>query len=75
MQLPTITTVIINIGSRKGEMVKKNLFSDGEEVLIRESGESVTIGKSQYVKNMKRYSYIVNEYPKTFFFEEELTKD
>ncbi|WP_187118914.1 hypothetical protein [Bacillus marasmi] len=55
--------------------MKKNLFSDGEEVLIRESGESVTIGKSQYVKNMKRYSYIVNEYPKTFFFEEELTKD
>lgn len=55
--------------------MKKSLFTDGEEVKIKESGESVTIFKSQYVKNMKRYSYIVNEYPSTFFFEEELTKE
>ncbi|MCL6573178.1 MAG: hypothetical protein K6T88_16095 [Bacillus sp. (in: Bacteria)] len=55
--------------------MKKSLFASGDEVNIRTSGESVTIIKSQYVKNMKRYSYIVNEYPNTFFFEEELTKD
>ncbi|MEH7107967.1 MULTISPECIES: hypothetical protein [Bacillaceae] len=53
--------------------MKESLFSIGEEVKIKESGESVTISKCQYVKNMKRYSYIVNEYPNTFFFEEELT--
>ena len=54
--------------------MKNGLFTTGEEVNIRASGESVTINKSQYVKNMKRYSYTVNEYPNTFFFEEELTK-
>lgn len=56
-------------------MMRKSLFANGEEVNIKETGESVTIGKSQYVKNMKRYSYIVNEYPSTFFFEEELSKE
>ncbi|MDR7238221.1 hypothetical protein [Neobacillus drentensis] len=55
--------------------MKKSMFNDGDEVHIRSSGESVTIHKSQYVKNMKRYSYIVNEHPNTFFFEEELTKE
>jgi hypothetical protein len=60
---------------KEGEKMKKSLFADGEEVKIKESGESVTIFKSQYVKNMKRYSYIVNEHPSTFFFEEELTKE
>jgi hypothetical protein len=55
--------------------MRKSLFNNVEEVNIRASGESVTIIKSQYVKNMKRYSYIVNEYPNTFFFEEELTKE
>ena len=55
--------------------MRRSLFNTGEEVNIRASGESVTIIKSQYVKNMKRYSYIVNEYPNTFFFEEELTKE
>lgn len=55
--------------------MKKSLFNTGDEVQIRVSGEVVTIFKSQYVKNMKRYSYIVNEYPNTFFFEEELKKE
>lgn len=55
--------------------MKKSLFNNGDEVKIRVSGEVVTIFKSQYVKNMKRYSYIVNEYPNTFFFEEELKKE
>ena len=59
----------------KGECMKKSLFTNGETVKIKVSGESVTIFKHQYVKNMKRYSYLVNEFPNTFFFEEELTKE
>ncbi|MFJ7729873.1 hypothetical protein ACIQXV_27700 [Neobacillus sp. NPDC097160] len=55
--------------------MRKSLFTIGEKVNIKASGESVTIYKCHYVKNMKRYSYIVNEYPNTFFFEEELTKE
>ncbi|MEW9050996.1 MAG: hypothetical protein AB2392_07545 [Neobacillus sp.] len=47
-------------------------YKNGQTVSIKETGEEVTIIKSQYVKNMKRYSYIVKEYPTTFFFEEEL---
>ncbi|WP_197489728.1 hypothetical protein [Rossellomorea aquimaris] len=50
----------------------KNRYSDGAIVTIKETGESVTVMKWQYVKNMKRYSYIVKEHPGTFFFEEEL---
>ena len=49
-----------------------NRFKNGQSVNIKETGEVVTILKSQYVKNMKRYSYIVKEHPETFFFEEEL---
>ena len=55
--------------------MKKSLFTNGDTVKIKVSGEFVTIFKNQYVKNMKRYSYLVNEYPNTFFFEEELTKE
>lgn len=51
-----------------------NLFTDGEMVNVKETGEVVTIQKHQYVKNMKRFSYIVKEHPSTFFFEEELQK-
>ncbi|MFL6560947.1 MAG: hypothetical protein ACJ8MO_33155 [Bacillus sp. (in: firmicutes)] len=50
-----------------------NRYKNGQSVNIKETGEVVTILKSQYVKNMKRYSYIVKERPETFFFEEELT--
>ncbi|MDY0944341.1 hypothetical protein [Priestia megaterium] len=49
-------------------------FTNGEIVNIRVSNELVTILKIHYVKNMKRYSYTVNKYPSTFFFEEELMK-
>ena len=66
---------LIIFDTRKGEKMKKNLFTSGQEVNIRTSGESVTISKCKYIKNMKRYAYIVNEYPSTFFFEEELTKE
>ena len=50
------------------------IFHNGEIVNIRGSNELVTVLKSHYVKNMKRYSYVVNKYPSTFFFEEELMK-
>ncbi|MFT8321172.1 MAG: hypothetical protein ABF649_09715 [Bacillus sp. (in: firmicutes)] len=52
----------------------QNVFINGEVVNIKESNEVVTILKYQYVKNMKRYSYTVDKYPNTFFFEEELKK-
>ncbi|BCB03084.1 hypothetical protein [Bacillus sp. KH172YL63] len=50
----------------------KNRFDIGSVVTIKETGETVTVSKYQYVKNMKRYSYIVKEHPGTFYFEEEL---
>jgi hypothetical protein len=50
------------------------IFRNGEIVSIKGSNEVVTVLKSHYVKNMKRYSYVVNKYPSTFFFEEELMK-
>ncbi|MDN3018711.1 hypothetical protein PH210_21215 [Paenibacillus sp. BSR1-1] len=49
-----------------------NRFNNGQTVNIKDTGEVVTILKWQYVKNMKRFSYIVKEYPGTFYFEEEL---
>jgi len=52
-----------------------NRFNAGDQVNIKFTGEVVTILKWQYVKNMKRYSYVVKEYPTTFFFEEELQND
>jgi hypothetical protein len=54
--------------------MSEKIFSNGEIVNIRVSNELVTILKSHYVKNMKRYSYTVDKYPSTFFFEEELKK-
>ncbi|MCF6136401.1 hypothetical protein [Pseudalkalibacillus berkeleyi] len=51
-----------------------NQFSAGDVVNIQKTGESVTIKDWKYIKNMKRYSYIVNEHPNTFFFEEEFEK-
>jgi hypothetical protein len=61
----------------KGRVILKSsssLFKNGQTVSIKETGETVTVMKSQYVKNMKRFSYIVKEYPGTFYFEEELEK-
>ena len=52
-----------------------NRFNNGQTVNIIDTGEVVTISKWQYVKNMKRYSYIVKEHPTTFYFEEELQED
>ncbi|WP_205177287.1 hypothetical protein [Neobacillus cucumis] len=61
--------------AKEGEKMRESLFTIGKEVKIKASGESVTISKCHYVKNMKRYSYIVKEHPKTFFFEEELIEE
>jgi hypothetical protein len=46
-------------------------FQNGESVQIVKTGESVTVMQSKYIKNMNRYSYILKEYPSTFYFEEE----
>lgn len=54
--------------------MSEKIFSNGEVVTIRVSNELVTILKSHYVKNMKRYSYTVDKYLSTFSFEEELKK-
>ncbi|WP_227257232.1 hypothetical protein [Priestia aryabhattai] len=54
--------------------ISVKIFSNGKIVTIRVSNELVTILKSHYVKNMKRYSYTVTKYPSIFFFEEELMK-
>jgi hypothetical protein len=54
--------------------IRVKIFSNGKTVTIRVSNELVTILKSHYVKNMKRYSYTVTKYPSIFFFEEELMK-
>ncbi|MES9760099.1 hypothetical protein ABWK29_26925 [Priestia megaterium] len=54
--------------------ISVKIFTNGKTVNIRVSNELVTILKSHYVKNIKRYSYTVNKYPSTFFFEEELMK-
>ncbi|MET3689722.1 hypothetical protein ABIC37_005272 [Priestia megaterium] len=54
--------------------MSQNIFTTGEIVIIRASNELITNIKSHYVKNMKRYSYTVDKYPSTFYFEEELMK-
>ena len=54
--------------------ISVKIFNNGKTVTIRVSNELVTILKSHYVKNMKRYSYTVTKYPSIFFFEEELMK-
>ena len=49
-----------------------NRFKVGETVQIQKTGETVTVSNWQYVKHMKKYSYKVQEYPLTFYFEQEL---
>ncbi len=53
-------------------MKNKNKFKPNEKVLLKSTGETVTINKFSYVPNMKRYSYTCVEHPSTFFFEEEI---
>lgn len=50
----------------------KSKFQDNQKVIIKLTGETVTIKKSSYIPNMKRYSYTVKENPSTFYFEEEM---
>ncbi|MCH1626308.1 hypothetical protein MJG50_13295 [Fredinandcohnia sp. SECRCQ15] len=55
------------------ELIKlKSKFQVNDKVIIKTSGETVTITKSSYITNMKRYSYTVKEYPSTFYFEDEI---
>ncbi|MDL4841230.1 hypothetical protein [Aquibacillus rhizosphaerae] len=53
-------------------MRNNNKFEQKQKVTIKSTGETVTINKWTYVENMKRYSYTVEEYPNTFYFEEEI---
>ncbi|WP_237662356.1 MULTISPECIES: hypothetical protein [Sutcliffiella] len=53
-------------------MKQKNKFQDNEKVILKSTGEEVTILKFNYVPNLKRYSYTIKENPKTFYFEEEI---
>lgn len=55
-------------------MKNKNKFAANEKVILKSSGETVTISKFSYVPNMKRYSYTIKENPQTFYFEEELER-
>lgn len=66
--------VIIKVDEKRGVNLRNsnNRFNSGQTVKLKDTGEEVTILKWQYVKNMKRYSYIVKEHPGTFYFEEEL---
>lgn len=50
----------------------KNKFQKGEKVILKDTGEKVTINKSAYVANMKRFSYTIKEHPQSFYFEEEI---
>jgi hypothetical protein len=54
--------------------ISVKIFSNGKTVTIRVSNELVTILKSHYIENLKRYSYTVTKYPSAFSFEEELMK-
>lgn len=56
------------------KMAGKSKYDIGEIVRIKTTGEFVTITKSQYVKNMKRYSYTIKEHSSTFYFEDEFYK-
>lgn len=53
-------------------MNNKNKFQVGEKVILKDTGKTVTIKKSCYVRNMKRFSYTIEENPSMFFFEEEI---
>lgn len=69
---------IMNIGCRLNRKVgidlkQKNKFQNDQKVLLKLTGETVTISKSQYVANMKRYSYKIKENPNTFYFEDEIS--
>ena len=55
-------------------MKDNSKFKKNDLAKIIENDERVTILKSKYISNMKRYSYIVKEHPATFYFEEELEK-
>ncbi|MGG1576025.1 hypothetical protein [Fictibacillus sp. NRS-1165] len=59
---------------RERTKLKNNLFAAGESVTIKATDETVTVMRCKFIKNMKRYSYIVKENPSTFYFEEELVK-
>ncbi|WLD95495.1 hypothetical protein [Alkalihalobacillus sp. AL-G] len=66
----------IIVGKGSGRLKgQNNLFNNGDVVNIQKTGELVTILKWQYIKHLRKYSYIVQEHPSTFYFEEEFQKE
>lgn len=53
-------------------MKRKNKYHDNERVILKTTGEVVTIKGVSFVNNMNRYSYTIKENPSTFYFEEEI---
>ncbi|WP_198029762.1 hypothetical protein [Bacillus sp. J33] len=56
-------------------MKRRNKFEPNDIVIIIDTGEKVTINKSCYVAKMKKYTYTIKEYPKMFYFEEEMMEN
>jgi hypothetical protein len=53
-------------------MIHNNKFEDKQKVKLFDTGEVVTINRWSYAPSMKRYTYSVEEYPSTFYFEDDL---
>lgn len=64
---------VFKINKKEGMTMKRtNKFETDEVVILISTGEKVTINKSSYIPNMKRYSYTIKENPSMFYFEDEL---
>lgn len=62
----------LTIGKQGIVLKRKNKFEANEVVILISTGEKVTINKSSYIANMKRYSYTIKENPNMFYFEDEM---
>lgn len=52
-------------------------FEDGEKVLLKETGKTVTVGQwsiARFPGNIHRYTYSLQEHPGTFFYHRELER-
>lgn len=64
--------IFVNKLERRYDMKRNNKFEADEVVILISTGEKVTINKSSYIANMKRFSYTIKENPSMFYFEDEL---
>jgi hypothetical protein len=60
----------------KQSKVTNHLFEDGEQVIIKETGETVTIDHWWYASNQRSWTtqYNIVEHPSTWYSEHELQK-